>query len=54
MRTDTGEVEVATAPDAATLAAETADDTVLAVDTPHKRYAMALPPRTRAATCSGV
>jgi subtilisin family serine protease len=43
VRTDSGDVEVATAPDAATLAAETADDTVLAVDTGHKRYAMALP-----------
>jgi len=43
VRTEQGAVEVTTAPDAATLAAQTAGDTVLAVDTPGKRYAMALP-----------
>lgn len=43
VKTEDGAVEVATAPDAATLAAETADDTVLAVDTPRDSYAMALP-----------
>ncbi len=43
IRTPEGAVEVETAPDAATLAAQTAGDTVLAVDTPSRRYAMALP-----------
>lgn len=43
VKTDDGSVEVTTAPDAATLAQKTADDTVLAVDTPRKAYAMALP-----------
>ena len=43
VRTDEGTVEVATAPDAAALAEQTADDTVLAVDTPSTRYAMAVP-----------
>jgi len=43
VRTADGSVEVTTAPDAATLAEQTADDTVLAVDTPRKSYAMALP-----------
>ncbi|MEZ5184682.1 MAG: S8 family serine peptidase [Candidatus Nanopelagicales bacterium] len=43
VRTDDGTVEVATAPDAAALAEETAGDSVLAVDRAAKRYAMALP-----------
>ena len=43
IRTEDGALEVASAPDQATLAAQTADATVVAVDTPRKTYAMALP-----------
>ncbi|MCU0295370.1 MAG: S8 family serine peptidase, partial [Candidatus Nanopelagicales bacterium] len=43
VRTDDGTLEVATAPDVAALEQQTADDTVLAVDAPTRRYAMALP-----------
>lgn len=43
VRTAEGTVEVTTAPDAEALAAATAADTVLAVDSPSRRYAMALP-----------
>jgi subtilisin family serine protease len=41
VRTDDGSVEVTTAPDAAALEQQTAGETVLAIDTPGKRYAMA-------------
>lgn len=43
VKTEDGSVQVTTAPDAAALAKKTADDTVLAVDTPRRAYAMALP-----------
>ncbi len=43
VRTDDGSVQVTTAPDPVALAEQTAGDTVLAVDTPRTRYAMALP-----------
>jgi subtilisin family serine protease len=43
VKTEDGSVEVTTAPNAAALAEQTADDTVLAIDTPRKTYAMALP-----------
>ncbi len=42
VRTDEGTVEVATAPTVSALEKVTADDTVLAVDRPAKRYAMAV------------
>lgn len=43
VRTADGTVEVTTAPDVEALTAATADDTVLGVDRPSRRYAMALP-----------
>ena len=43
VRTDDGSLEVATAEDQAALEEQTAGDTVLAIDTPSHRYAMALP-----------
>lgn len=43
VRTEDGSVEVLTAPTTAALDKATADDTVLAVDRPTRRYAMAMP-----------
>ena len=43
IRTQDGSLQVASAPDQAALAAQTADATVVAVDTPRQTYAMALP-----------
>lgn len=43
VRTDDGSLEVTTAPDTSTLQEQTATDTVLAVDSSRKAYAMALP-----------
>jgi subtilisin family serine protease len=43
VRTDDGSVEVTTAPSEAALEKATAEDTVLAVDRPTRRYAMAVP-----------
>lgn len=43
VRTDDGSLEVTTAPSLAALEAQTADETVVAVDHPRKSYAMALP-----------